>query len=73
MPMRLCLKVSIMFPLKKGSCRRMMVQDDTDFCAFPVDVPTTTGGTFMLRLPQGEYVVMYMPQAPASAIAVSLG
>ena len=52
---------------------RGMVQDNTDLCWCPVVVPATMGGTLMLRLLQGESVVMYMPLAPASEIAVSLG
>ena len=69
----LWLKVGTMCPWRKGGCLRGMVQDDTDFCWCPVAVPTTMGGTLVLRLPQGESVVMYMPLDPASAIAVSLG
>ena len=49
------------------------MQDDTDFCTFPVAVTTMTGGKFMFRLTQGNSVVMYMPLAPASTITVSLG
>ena len=51
MPMRLWLKVDMMFPWRKFNCSIWMVQDDTDLCTFLVDVPTITGGTFMLQLP----------------------
>ena len=50
-----------------------MVQDNTDMCACPLDVPTVMGGTFLLRSPQDDYEVMYMSLEPASAISVSLG
>ena len=73
MPIRLWLKVDMMCPWRNGSCGRGMVQDDTDLCVCPVAVPTLMGCTLVLQLPQGESVVMYMPLAPASAIAVSFG
>ena len=50
-----------------------MVQDNTNLCVFTVAVPTTMGGTLVLRSLQGESVVIYMPLAPVSAIAVNLG
>ena len=49
------------------------MHDETDFCACPVAVPTTMGGTFLLRFPHGESVVVYIPLAHVSAIAVLLG
>ena len=73
MPIRLWLNIVMMCPWLKGSCSRVMVQDVTDLCACPVSVPTTMGGTFVLRSPQGDSVLMYIPLAYASAIAVSLG
>ena len=73
MPMSLRLKAAIMFLWRKFNYSTVMVQDDTDLCAYPVAVPTITGGTLGLRSLQGKYVVMYMPLAPASAITVSLG
>ena len=50
-----------------------IVQDDTDLCWCTFAVPTTMGGTLLLRFSQGESMVMYMPLAPASEILVSLG
>ena len=50
-----------------------MVKDDMDFCACPVVVPTVMGDTFLLQSLQGNYVVMYISLAPASAIVVSFG
>ena len=73
MPMTLWLKAGMMCPWKKVNCGRGVDQDDTDFCTFHLDFPTMTGGTFMLRLPQGDSIVMYMPLAPASEIDISLG
>ena len=57
----------------KGNCNKVMVQDNMDLCACTVDVPTMTGGAFILRSTQGNYVVMYMTLAPVSSIAVCLG
>ena len=50
-----------------------MLQVDTDLCWCPIALPTTMGGTLLLRSPEGESVVMYMPLDPTSAIAVPLG
>ena len=58
MPMRLWPKVGIMCPWKTGSCGIGMVHNDTDLCVCPVAVPSIMGGTFLLRLPLGESVVM---------------
>ena len=71
-PIRLWLKVGMMCPRQKGNFGRGMVQYDTDLCVCLVAVKTTMGGTLMLRLPQGESVVMYMSLVSASAIAMYL-
>ena len=63
----------MMFPWQKVNCRRGMVQDDTDLCACPVVVSTLKGGTFIFRRLQSNYVVMYIPLVPESAIVVSFG
>ena len=73
MPMSLWLKVGIICPWRKVNYKRGVVQDDTNLCACPVDLPTMTGGIFILRLPQASSVVMYMPLAHASEITMSLG
>ena len=49
-----------------------MVQYDTDLCVCTVSVLTLMGNTLVLQLTQGEYMVMYRPLAPVSAISVSL-
>ena len=41
--------------------------------ALSVVVSTLKGGTFIFRLLQGNYVVMYIPMVPASTIVVSFG
>ena len=73
MPMMVLMKVVIMCPWRTVSCGSGMVHDNTDFCACPVAVPTTMGDAFSLRFPQGKLVVMKIPLAPASDIAVLLG
>ena len=40
MPMKLCLKVGMMYPWLKFNCGRGMVQDYADLCACPLAVPT---------------------------------
>ena len=72
-PIRLSLKVGMMCPWRKVSCRRGMVQYYTNLCVCPIGVPTKMGGTLLLRSPQGESLIIYIPLAPASVIAVSLG
>ena len=69
---RLWMKVGMMCPWQKVSFSRGVAQDDNNLCACPVSVPNTTGGTFMLRSPQGNSLFIYMPLAPAYAIAMSL-
>ena len=73
MPMRFCMKFGMICHWGKGNCNKVMVQDNMDLCACTVDVPTMTGGAFILRSTQGNYVVMYMTLAPESKIAMSLG
>ena len=73
MPIIFWLKVGIMCPWRKGSCVRGMVQDKTDLCWCPVAVPTTVGVPLVLRSPQGDSFVMYMPLALAYEIDVSMG
>ena len=49
------------------------MQDDNNLCTYPVAMPTMTGGTFMLRSPHGDSMVMYTQLAPTFEIDLSLG
>ena len=73
MPIMLWLKVGMMYPWRKRSFVRGVLQDDTDLCLCSIYIPITVGGALVLRSPQGDYVVIYMPLALEYAISVSLG